>query len=203
MDAARTAGVPWVFIASSAAVYGVPDGPAIEAGPVRPVSAYGQAKLDMERAVFDWAKAAGQRAPGVTCLRIGNVAGADQLLADRDRVTCDLEVLPDGQAPRRSYIGPLALASVLSQLVSLTVSGCRLPFLLNVALDGCVGMDALLAADRCGWQPRKGNQALIPEVRLDVSRLAALVDLPCGGNDAGSIVADLNQVTGPRAGGQA
>ena len=202
LEAARAAGVPWVFIASSAAVYGAPDGPATETGPVRPVSAYGRAKLDMERAVFNWTKTAGPGAPGVTCLRIGNVAGADQLLADRGRVMCDLEVLPDGRAPRRSYIGPVALASVLSHLVSLAARGQPLPLLLNIALEGCVGMDALLAADGCDWQWRKGNQALIPEVRLDVARLAALVDLPGGGSDAGSIIADLHLVTGPRAGGQ-
>jgi len=35
-------------------------------------------------------------------------------------------------------------------------------------------------------------------VWLDVSRLAALVDLPGGGGDARSIIADLHLVAGPR-----
>jgi len=198
LEAARAAGVPWVFLVSSAAVYGAFDGLATEAGPARPVSAYGRAKLDMEQAVFDWTRGAGPGAPGVTCLRVGNVAGADLLLADRDRLICDLDVLPDGRAPRRSYIGPMALASVLSQLVSLAARGRPLPAVLNVALDGSVGMDALLRADRCGWRPRRGYPAPIPEVWLDVSRLAALVDLPGGGGDARSIIADLHLVAGPR-----
>jgi hypothetical protein len=200
LNVARNAGVRQVFLASSAAVYGATEGAAGENSPTRPVSPYGCAKLEMEYAARKWADSAGPDAPNVTCLRIGNVAGADQLLGDRSKSICDLDVLDDGCAPRRSYIGPKALASVLSQLFGLASSGTMLPFILNVALDGCVSMDALLSADRCNWRPRPADTGLVAEVSLDVSRLASLIDLPVGGDDARAIVADMQAIVGQRTG---
>src|SRR5690606_10823104 len=70
LRAAAEAGVPHVFLASSAAVYGGSDGAREEDEP-SPVSDYGRGKLAMEEAARTWV-AARPAGPGVTCLRIAN-----------------------------------------------------------------------------------------------------------------------------------
>ncbi len=185
LSAGQSTGVP-VLLASSAAVYGRPAGPCHEDDPLAPASDYGRAKSGMERAVL--AVAADHP---VLILRIGNVLGADALLgADRQR-RITLDILPDGRAPRRSWIGPRALARVLQDL-SLAPPGP--PAILNLSLPGAVAMDALLEAagrphDRVAAPP-----SVIPEVCLDVTRLAARVDLSRFGQGAEALVADLRSV---------
>jgi nucleoside-diphosphate-sugar epimerase len=191
LNAAQASGVRHVFLTSSAAVYGKCLGPAKEGGLTKPVSAYGQAKLDMEDAARDWANKFGAQAPGITCLRIGNVAGADQLLTRKYHDLIDLDTFPDGRSPRRSYIGPRALAAILARLFEHVSTGKTLPFLLNVALDGAVAMDALLAADARSWNPRKAGAGAIAEVRLDVSRLLGLTGQFEVAANAAEIVADM------------
>ena len=192
-EAAKAAQVPLVLLASSAAVYGDIDGAAVEDGEVRPISNYGRAKLEMERAVARWCSAT-QKGPSVTCLRIGNVAGADALLG---AATCSaprrLDIFADGSSPRRSYIGPSCLAGVLSTLISRGARGTALPFEMNVSLRGTVPMAALLAAARLGWTARPAPPGAIAEVRLDVTRLGRFADV-ADGTDAAAIIRDLNSL---------
>ena len=189
LEAARTAGVAQVLLASSAAVYGPADC-AAEDAPLAPVTPYGRAKAQMEDAAGRWA-AVHRGGPGVTCLRIANVAGADALLGAAPGPGPQmLDVFPDGTGPRRSYLGPLALAGILSRLAGHVRAGGILPEVLNVALDGAVAMAALLDADGRAWAPRPAPRAAVPLVRLDVTRLCAVTG-PLPPADAGSIVADL------------
>lgn len=193
LGAARAAGVGWVALASSAAVYGAAAGVLHEAGPAVPVAPYGVAKLAMEAAALDSCQAAG--GPGVVALRIGNVAGADALLGRaapaQGRI---LDVFADGRAPRRSYIGPVALAAAMIRLAELAAgAGAVLPERLNLALPGAVGMDDLLRADGQGWRTRPAPRSAIAEVCLDVRRAVALGLVPATPGRAEAVVADLRK----------
>lgn len=183
---ARAAPCPVLF-ASSAAVYGA--GPSSEDDAPHPLAPYGRAKRAMEEAIL----ATGRE--DVTLLRIGNVAGADALLGrvlpPGDRV---LDVFPDGQGPRRSFIGPVALARALARLVHLVAAGVAVPRILNIALPGTCGMEALLRAAGEGWTPRPAPEGVIPVVELDVRRAVALGLVPDAPARAAAIVADLRQV---------
>lgn len=194
LRAARQAGVPHVFLASSAAVYGGAED-AREADPVAPVSDYGRAKAAMEAAALRWV-AGHPGGPDVTCLRIANVAGADALLgAAVGPGPQRLDIFADGRGPRRSYIGPAALAGLLACLVARVRAGQGVPQLLNVALDGAVAMEALLDADGRPWTPRPAPPDALPVVRLHTGRLASLCG-PLPPADAAAIVADLRATLG-------
>ncbi|MEX3313979.1 NAD-dependent epimerase/dehydratase family protein [Sulfitobacter sp. PS-8MA] len=164
LDLAQAAGVPRVFIASSAAVYGAGSGALSERQTVAPASDYGRAKLAMEQAV------AARTTEGVTLLRIGNVAGADAILGGW-RPGMELDRFPEGRTPRRSYIGPVTLARVLHQLCARTA----LPPVLNLAAPGVVEMGALLDAAGLAWQPRPAGPGSIAAVELDTNALERLV----------------------------
>ena len=193
LEAGRVAGVARVFLASSAAVYGRAAVPARETDPVAPVSDYGRAKARMEAAALAWA-AAHPGGPAVTCLRVGNVAGADQLLgAPKGEAPQPLDLFADGTGPARSYVGPMALSAILSALFAAGRAGRALPEVLNIALDGAVRMEALLDADGRAWRARTAPDHLLREVRLDVTRLGAVVG-PLARADAAAIVADLRRV---------
>lgn len=195
LAAAEAAGGRPVILASSAAVYGagLPPDPArgwSEADSCDPVSAYGAAKCAMEAAV------AGRR--GVTVLRIGNVAGADALLGrsapQGGRV---LDRFADGTTPRRSYIGPQALARALVRLARFAAAGIALPERINLALPGAVSMAALLEAAGEAWQPRAAPEGAIAEVRLDVTRAVELGLVPEAPARASAILADLRALVAP------
>ncbi|TQD35755.1 NAD-dependent epimerase/dehydratase family protein [Rhodobacter capsulatus] len=174
-----------VLLASSAAVYGRPAGPlcAEEDAPA-PISDYGRAKVAME------AVAAGR--PGAVVLRIGNVAGADALLGQpAPPGGRRLHVFPDGLAPRRSYIGPQALARGLARLVRLAASGAALPGVINLALPGVVGMEALLRAAGESWQADPAPPGAIASVELAVARALALDLVPDLPVTAAGLIADL------------
>ena len=196
--AAAAAGASHVFIASSAAVYG-PTGrrDAAEDGPTAPARPYGAAKLAMERAVQDWHAAAGRGAPGVTLLRIGNLAGADMLAASADGGQVVLDRFDDGQGPVRSYIGPVTLARVLAGLVGLIRAGRPMPAVLNLAEPGGVAMADLLAAAGIGFDWRPAPADALARVVLDVGRLRSLVPLPPA--DPARLVAEWRQATAARA----
>lgn len=173
-----------VFIASSAAVYGPSDQPLREEAPLRPTNAYGAAKHQME---IDVREHVTDLRTGLTILRIGNVAGADALLS-QPGTTRRLDRFTDGQGPRRSYIGPKALADVLSQLVLGAANGQDLPEILNLALPGAVGMDALCRAAGIQVTWTRAPATALPLVALDVAKLEALLPLPRA--DAHEIIAD-------------
>jgi len=195
--AARAAGARHLLLASSAAVYGPGPEDAAEDRPPAPVSAYGRAKLAAERAA---AAAAAGGGPGLTCLRPGNVAGADALLG---RAAAGQEIVLDrfagGMGPLRSYIGPGGLAQVLAGLARQAgdggQGGAPLPGVLNLAAPGPVAMEALLAAAGLAWRWRAAPPGAVARLTLDVARLAARVPLPAPG--AAAVVADWRAAGAP------
>lgn len=188
--AAKLAGASHVFLASSAAIYGAAMRDHLEVHAPAPVSDYGNAKLDMEREALCWVHGSGPDAPGVTCLRIGNVVGADTLFGgvnpSRHIVLDPAPGQPGG--PIRSYIGPQALAQVLAGLVAHAGAGTNLPKILNIAAPGAVSMADLLDAAQTPYTFGKPNVDVIPKVSLSTKRLAALIPL-CQTN-AAAMVAD-------------
>ena len=162
----RAAGGRPHLLASSAAVYGRAEGLCRESDAVMPAAPYGVAKHAMERAVL----AAGGP---VTCLRIGNVAGADAILGQAGQgAALVLDRFPDGRTPRRSYIGPATLTHVLVDLCRAAGQGRTLPEILNVAAPGTAEMGALLEAAGHPWTPRPAPEAAIAEVALDIAALS-------------------------------
>lgn len=149
-----------VFVTSSAAVYGAADGPHCETNEVAPLSEYGRAKHEMERAAL--AAGAGR----VCVLRIGNVAGADAILGNW-RAGMALDQLPDGRTPRRSYIGPKTLARVIHALCIAP----QVPEIVNIAAPGLVEMGDLLDKAGRDWTPRIPVGPVIEEVALNTARL--------------------------------
>lgn len=174
LEIGEALGARRVFLTSSAAVYGPGAQRLREEDPLYPVSDYGRAKAEMERAARDRAAALGL---SVTTLRIGNVAGADALLG-QEGAARRLDQFADGQGPRRSYIGPRVLADVLAELVWLAAQGADLPDCLNIAQPGEVAMEDLCRAAgfEVTWQP--APEGAIASVLMDVSRLSALVAVP-------------------------
>ena len=165
-----------VLMASSQAVYGPRTGLLSEDSACAPAGAYGQAKLAMEAAMV------GQ--DHVTCLRIGNVAGCDALAAGIAAATPEDPVTLDrfagGQGPRRAMIGAADLARVLPALIAAPA----LPRALNVARPGSVAMADVLRALGLPFDWRPAGPDALPDLALDVSRLAALCALPSGDADA-------------------
>ena len=183
---ARREGISRVLVASSQAVYGRPGAPVAETDPAVPTTPYGAAKRDMEQALAG--------APGVTCLRLGNVAGTDSLFkaaAGGGALTLD-RIAATGAGPRRSYIGPVTLACVLRGLLA---HPGPLPPLLNLAAPGTVTMDAILDAAGVPFETRPAPETALAEMELDVSRLAALVPLERA--EAGQLVAEARQAGWP------
>ncbi|WP_096786971.1 NAD(P)-dependent oxidoreductase [Rhodobacter sp. CZR27] len=188
--AAEAAGARHVFLLSSGAVYGSArtcdlletDGPA-------PDHPYGQAKLAMERAALGWAETA---RPGLTLLRLGNVAGADALLGtvrppDQPVI---LDPVPGGGGPVRTYIGPLTLARVLERLVWLAAQGTELPRVLNLGAPPAVDMADLLDAAGLAWRWGPRREGVIPRVALGLERLQALCPLPADAARPATLVAE-------------
>jgi len=189
LGAARAWGVHGFFL-SSAAVYGDPGAaPADEQSPPRRTGDYGAAKLEMEQALLDSGH------PGLTILRLGNVAGAgepfDAAATPRDSVP--LERFGDGTGPVRSFVGPRTLAHVLARLSALATQGVPLPRLLNVAAPRPTAMaDILDALDR-RWHWVDPRPDAIATVHLDTTRLAALCPLPRDCGSARSLVDELKR----------
>jgi len=170
-----------VLLASSAAVYGAQAGALSEDTPPKPVSGYGIAKREME--------ALAAHHPNACCLRIGNVAGADALLGQRRDVFI-LDQFPDGTFPKRSYIGPHALTSVICALAKLSVQDA-LPPLLNIACPTPVALNDLLRHAGLSWTTTPAPQTAIPSVHLDTALLQGLVPVTGG---AAEVVADWNRM---------
>lgn len=194
---ALTAGARHIFLASSAAVYGSSAENLVEVRAPAPLTAYGHSKLAMERDALSWALDAGPGAPGVTCLRIGNILGADTLFGQS---TDGQEILLDpidegGDGPLRSYVGPQTLAGILATLLEKVALGIRLPPILNIASPNPVYMADLLTAARRPYRFGPSRSDTIPKVQLSTKRLADFVHLPNA--DAGEIVKDwCNVVAG-------
>ncbi|WP_306151804.1 NAD(P)-dependent oxidoreductase [Roseovarius sp. MMSF_3281] len=180
VKAARNAGIARVLVASSQAVYGNERATVEETTPCNPTTPYGKAKLAMERALAG--------VPGVTCLRLGNVAGADSLFGAAARGPVTLDRFADGSSPQRSYIGPETLAHVVQRLLD---PALPLPPVLNVANPGLVAMDEILAAAGLEHVTRPAPATALPKLQLDVTRLCELVPLP--GAEARGLVAEARR----------
>jgi len=175
-EAARL-GINQVFLASSAAVYGRPktNAPLLESATLQPVSDYGIAKLAMENAAVPF-----QSKLSVTCMRIGNVAGADSVLLNRtpasSQIWQPLDCFEDGNTPLRSYIGARTLAQVLRSLCAASISGQKIPPKLNVASPAPIFMEQLLQAasavgTKLGWRLVSAPPDALPAVVMSTSVL--------------------------------
>ncbi len=183
LDLAQAAGIPRVLLPSTAAVYGRMSGPLTEdrAAPDRD---YGRAKLEMEAMAADH--------PQPSCaLRICNVAGADAILGGwYDGF--ELQKLPDGRSPSRSYLGPETLAQVIRQLADTP----DLPRVLNVAPPDVVEMGALLDEAALAWVPKPADGETIACVHLDSTRLARHLRIEPARGRASVIVAEWRRHSG-------
>lgn len=194
LAAARAAGIARVLLASSSAVYGTQAHglPFAEADPPQPLSAYGRAKLEMETEADSFRQAGMQ----VCALRIGNVAGADALLAplsasllnpDAPRAPIQLHAFADGLGPLRSYIGAASLALVLARLAD---PATPLPPVLNIAAPEPLRMAALAKAADWPCQMIPAPPAAHQSITLDCTHLAALCPSVVKGNDPAAMVAE-------------
>lgn len=186
MNAAQKAQVGRIILTSSGAVYGKGCGPWSEDGPTAPFAAYGASKLDMEHMA-----AAHPMADKTSCLRIGNVAGADAILG-KWHADMMLDQLDNGRAPRRSYIGPHTLAQTLWTLAT----GNMPPFLLNIAAPGTICMDALLDAAHLPFGYRTPHAGVTADVNLCTKRLETLMTFTPEDSTAQSMVAQWRESTG-------
>ncbi|WP_226780439.1 NAD-dependent epimerase/dehydratase family protein [Oceaniglobus trochenteri] len=190
-QAARDWGVRQVFVCSSAAVYGDPGpDPVPEIADPHPLAPYGEAKLEMERALRDLPA----DGPRVSVLRLGNVAWAGQpfdAAQETDRNSLPLHRFEDGFGPSRSYIGPRTLAQILARLCDLAVEGAPLPHLLNIAAPRPTPMSEILDALGRKWHWTPAPDSAIQHVHLDVTRLAGLCDLPDDAGQARTLVDEL------------
>jgi len=167
LEAARATGCGRVLIASSSVVYGPGHGaPIPEDAPYAPVSPYGVAKRDMERACRPFRDAG----LDVCCLRIGNVLGADALMLNAATgQPLVIDRFRDGSGPIRSFLGPLTLGRILERLC--TCPG-PLPEALNVGAPHPVAMETLAEAAGLDWQWRDAPETALHDVTLDCTRLA-------------------------------
>lgn len=185
--AAAEAGLSQVLYASTSAVYGRGSGrPFTEEDAPDPVGAYGASKLEAEAVCATYR----DRDLPVTVLRIGNVAGTDQLLvnagAATDRAPLKLDRFSDGAGPRRSYIGVSAFSSVIDTLLAAD----DLPKILNIAAPVPVEMQALLTAAGTPWVWVDAPESAVQDVTLDCGRLETLHDFTPEDADPAAMVAD-------------
>lgn len=181
LEAAKARSAARVLIASSASVYGRPSPAYIsvsEEAPLSPLNDYAQSKVEMERQVATWC-AANPDGPEVCIVRLGNIAGADQLLQNALVSTAAaplrLDQFASGRGPLRSYIGPLTLARVLLGLCQFTHS---LPACLNVTQGPPLHMDDLLTAlghmQDIFWEFKAASDQTIETLELNIDRLTQI-----------------------------
>ena len=187
--AAAQAGIGQVLLASSSAVYGVNGGQACrEDTPTVPVNDYGRAKLVAEAVAALWRG----RGLAVTALRIGNVAGADTLLANlQPGQLAKIDCFADGSGPVRSYIGPRTLADVLAQLL-----GQDLPPVLNLGAPHPVAMADLAQAAGADWRYQPAPATAHQRITLDCGQLAQHYRFTERQSDAAAMVAEWQSTRG-------
>ncbi len=188
---AVASGAHHIFVMSSAAIYPPGPDPLAEDDPPGPVSPYGAAKLAAERVAQDMAGG-----PGLTLLRLANLAGADALLGNcKPGVPVTLDPVPgQDRGPERSYIGPLVLAQALSDLIALAARGEAPPRILNLAQPGAIAMADLLEARGQPWDFGPPRVGAIARVILSTDRLRRLITVPPA--TPASLIADLDRMKG-------
>lgn len=179
LDAAKARSASRVLIISSASVYGRPrnpERPVSEDCPLSWLTDYAYSKICMESEVRKWVEA-NRAGPEVCILRVGNIAGADQLLQNAQMSTATSPLLLDkfesGRGPLRSYIGPLTLARTL---LNLCEHDGPLPDCMNVAESPPLYMEDLLQAIgrkmQVFWKFKPAPVNAVASIELDVGRLA-------------------------------
>jgi len=132
LDAMRAAGVSRIVFSSTTATYGVPERlPISEDEPQRPINPYGFAKLVIEHALADYAKAYGL---GYAALRYFNAAGAS----------------PNGDIGEdhcpESHLIPIVLEVALGRRERITIFGDDYPTPDGTCVRDYVHVDDLAAA---------------------------------------------------------
>lgn len=176
LETAALQGARHVFLTSSAAVYG-PGEALKEEAVLKPVSAYGRAKADMEDAALAWKARHGPGAPGISLLRIGNVVGAGSPVGPGQGPVTIGEA-PAGRGPLRSWIGPNTLAALFARFATMAVGGVSMPEVVNVAAPVPRPMADLLDAAGIAWTFGAEDPASLPCVTLHTARLTGMVKLP-------------------------
>ncbi len=170
LDVAREVGAKRVLLASSMAVYtGSKARTHFENDPISPPkSAYGRAKLEMERVVSERVgKLAG---PKVTLLRMANMVGADSLFGSlRSGKAVTLDRFASGKGPVRSYLTIEDFARSIEALLACPVDG--LPDIVNVAGARALAMEDLVAAAGAHILWRLAPENALERVELDTGRL--------------------------------
>ncbi|PYE84809.1 NAD-dependent epimerase/dehydratase family protein [Pseudoroseicyclus aestuarii] len=184
---ARREGLGPVLLLSTAAVYGGGERAWSEDDVPAPSAAYGESKLEMERAVAD--------APGACCLRLANVAGSDALFGAMASGPVVLDRFADGTAPQRAYIGPLTLAQTLTRLIAAPA----LPRVLNLAAPGTAAMDAVLREAGADWSWRPAPETALRAMRLDTGLLQGLLAPPLPEISAKALVTEARAAGWSRA----
>lgn len=194
LAAADAAGIGRVLVASSSAIYGAGDGTAMdESAALAPANDYGRAKIAAETACQPWR----DKGLTVSCLRIGNVVGADALLLNTRTATPEkplrLDVFDDGRGPIRSYIAPGTMARVLETLALAQ----HLPAVLNLAAPQAVTMESLVAQTVAPWLGSPAPATAFQHITLDCSRLGGLFPFEPSDSDPKSMVADWQSLKDP------
>lgn len=132
-----------------------------------PSGLYGASKLASETALR-------QIVPDAVVLRVGNVAGADALLAGNRKGSAVLDQTDDGRGPIRSYIGPKTLVETLFRLVQRLGVGRPVPNILNLSQPGELAMAQLLTAARFDWRFHPDRFAPIPRAVMSTDRIETI-----------------------------
>lgn len=176
----RAAGV--LFL-SSIAVYGAKGAPWAEDADLLGHSAYARAKIAMEKCVFEMSSSLDLPA---TCLRLGNVAGADAALGGWTE-GAQMDVFANGRTPLRSYIGPKTLVDALDALATQVTD---LPPVLNLGSAPAIEMGDLLDAAQYDWTARPAARGALAHAELDLTRLRLVLG-PLSQTSAQSLVAEV------------
>ncbi len=146
LEAMRAAGVKLIVFSSTTATYGVPERlPITEEEPQRPINPYGFAKLVVEHALADYARAYGL---GYAALRYFNAAGASpegDLGEDHDPET---------------HLIPLVLQVALGQRPHITVFGDDYPTPDGTCIRDYIHVDDLGAAHVLALEKLEAGQGL-------------------------------------------
>jgi UDP-arabinose 4-epimerase len=128
----RDAGVESIVFSSSCATYGMPDSvPIRETMPQRPVNAYGETKLTIERALYWYGEAYGVRS---VALRYFNAAGCDR----------DGEIGEEHDP--ETHLIPLALRAALGSGAPISIFGTDYPTPDGTAIRDYIHVEDLASA---------------------------------------------------------
>ena len=189
LQLARRIGAQRVLHMSSAAVQaGLQGAPAKEDLTPAPLTPYGEAKLLMEKEISAWHRSQATGGPRSVVLRLGNVAGADTLFSVLERGgPVVLDRFPDGNGPRRSYIGPEDLARLLGRLATCPLD--ELPGCVNGTGPRPVAMADIVRAAGAELRWRPAPASALPLMALDPARMETLTGRLEGSGSARGLVA--------------